>query len=71
MTSSAETPVGRDTGRAEGYVGMALYGSVAAGLAGLGLTILPLFFGEFLAAAIGAVAAAIAFGGLANALLRH
>jgi hypothetical protein len=50
---------------------MALYGSVVAGLAGLGVTLFALFTGQLQAAALGAVASAIAFGALANALLRH
>ena len=70
-TPADSSPGARDTGRAEGYVGIALYGSVVAGLAGLGVALFSLFSGQLQAAALGAVAAAIAFGALSNALLRR
>ena len=61
----------RDTRRAEGYVGVALYGSVVAGLGGLGVGLFALFSGQFQAAALGIVGSSIAFGALVNALLRR
>jgi hypothetical protein len=50
---------------------MALYGCVVAGLGGFGVALFGLFWGEISAAAIGVAASAIAFGSLANALLRR
>ena len=70
-STSADSSGGRDTGRAEGYVGIALYGCVVAGLGGFGVALFGLFWGQLTAAGIGAVASAIAFGALANALLRR
>ena len=61
---------GQDTRRAEGYVGIALYGSVVAGLGGFGVGLFGLFTANLAAAGMGFVASAIAFGALANALLR-
>lgn len=72
MSPAADSsPGGPDTRRAEGYVGMALYGCVVAGLGGFGVALFGLFWGEISAAAIGVAASAIAFGSLANALLRR
>jgi hypothetical protein len=70
-TSADSSPGSRDTSRAEGYVGVALYGSVVTGLAGLGVALFGMFSGQLQAAALGVLAAAIAFGALINALLRH
>jgi hypothetical protein len=72
MSSSADSSLGGpDTRRAEGYVGMALYGCVVAGLGGFGVALFALFWGEIVAAGVGVAASAIAFGSLANALLRR
>jgi hypothetical protein len=72
MSSTADSaPASSDTRRAEGYVGIALYGSVVAGLGGFGVGFFGLIFGNFIGAGIGVVASAIAFGALANALLRR
>jgi len=72
MAPSADSAsTARDTGRAEGYVGVALYGSVVAGLAGLGVSVFGLFSGQLQAAALGVLASAVAFGALVNALLRR
>ena len=62
---------GQDRRRAEGYVGIALYGSVVAGLGGFGVGLFGLFSGNVVGAGIGVAASAIAFGALANALLRR
>jgi hypothetical protein len=50
---------------------MALYGCVVAGLGGFGVALFGLFRGEVAAAAMGVASSAIAFGLLANALLRR
>lgn len=72
MSPAADSaPGGSDTRRAEGYVGMALYGCVVAGLGGFGVALFGLFRGEVAAAAMGVASSAIAFGLLANALLRR
>ncbi len=62
---------GPDTRRAEGYVGIALYGCVVAGLGGFGVALFGLFWGQIVASSIAVAASAIAFGALANALLRR
>lgn len=62
---------GPDSRRAEGYVGIALYGSVVAGLGGFGVGLFGLFSGNVVGAGLGLAASAIAFGALANALLRR
>lgn len=59
-----------DTRRTEWLVGVAIYGTTVAGIVALILALLALFSGRWDAAATGLVAAAIAFGALANALLR-
>ena len=72
MSPSVDPAAGSsDTRKAEGYVGIALYGCVMAGLGGLGIGLLGLFFSRWEAAAVGVAASAIAFGSLANALLRR
>jgi len=60
----------RDTKRTEWLVGLAIYGTTVAGILALILALLALFSGRWEAAGTGLVAAAIAFGALANALLR-
>jgi hypothetical protein len=50
---------------------MALYGCVVAGLGGFGVALFGLFWGDVGAAGVGVAASAIAFGSLANALLRR
>ena len=62
---------GPDSRRAEGYVGIALYGSVVAGLGGFAVGLFGLFSGNVVGAGMGFAASAIAFGALANALLRR
>lgn len=72
MSPSTDSGLGGpDTRRAEGYVGIALYGCVVAGLGGFGVALFGLFWGDLIAASIGVAASAIAFGALANALLRR
>ena len=56
--------------KAEWVVGLAIYGAVVAGVAGLVIGLMAFFSGRLEAAGTCFIAAAVAFGALANALLR-
>ena len=60
-----------DRDRGEGLIGPAVYGAMTTGTIAGAFTILSVFIGNWESAGIGLVAAAVAFGLLANALLRR
>ena len=54
----------------EKFVGLAIYGAASAGMGGIALAVVTLVMGRFEAAATALIAAGVALGTLANALLR-
>ena len=61
----------KNTRKAEWLVGLATYGAAFAGTLGLLLALFGLLSGRLEAAGACLIAAAVAFGALANALLRE
>lgn len=57
--------------RTDWLVGLAVYGSALTGIVGLVLAVWSFLSGRWEAAGAGLVAGAVAFGALANALLRR
>jgi len=60
----------RDTRRVDRLVGLSVYGCALAGCAGLGVAVPSIATAAFSDAASGLLVAAVAFGLLANAVLR-
>lgn len=59
-----------DRRRLDSIIGLAALGSAVTGVVSLVAALFPLFSGEFLAAGVCLLAAALSFGLLANAVLR-
>lgn len=57
--------------RIDGFIGAAVYGAVITGFGGILFALVAVLAGNWPAAGIGLAASAIAFGSLANALLRQ
>lgn len=68
MADSSSTD--RDNRQVNRFIGLAVYGSALAGIGGVLLALLGVMTGRWEAAGAGLIAAAVAFGALANALLR-
>jgi len=59
-----------DRRRLDAIIGLAALGSAVTGVVSVVVALFPLFSGEFLAAGVCLLAAALSFGLLANAVLR-
>jgi hypothetical protein len=60
----------RETRRVDRLIGLSVYGCALAGVVGIGIAVPCIATGQFAEAASGLLVAAVAFGLLANAVLR-
>ena len=71
-SASSDSPeTGADARRVQGFIGISIWGCASAGIGGIALSILVLAYGRWEAAGVALIAAGVAFGSLANALLRR